>query len=223
MWMERILGAFLLQPVPDYFRRHRAIYIASIVSIVGIILRALAQNIGMFITARIIFGVRSSISNGAAQTLLGELLPPRSRAKILGLFFSCVYVGSLASAIVNYGSQDIDSTWSRRLSSLLQFIPSPLAAAIVPFVPGLPRWLISREHDDEALEVLLIMQGKDRLDLQAGRRQLSDIRDTIRAEAKQYPRNPWRGMISTKANRKWLVILCIFSPMINTFCTFIIL
>jgi MFS family permease len=110
MWMGGIVGAFLMQPVPDYFGRRRAIYIASIVAIAGIILQAAAQNVAMFVIARFIVGIGSAVSNGAAPTLLGELLPPRKRARVLGLLFSCYYVGSLASAIVNYGSQNIQST-----------------------------------------------------------------------------------------------------------------
>lgn len=222
MWMGGILGAFLMQPVPDYFGRRRAIYIASVISVIGIILQAAAQNVAMFVTARIIVGIGSAISNGAAPTLLGELLPPRNRARVLGLFFSCFYVGSLASAIVNYGSQNINSTWAWRLPSLLQFVPSLLAAMIVPFIPESPRWLISRERDDEALEVLVIMQGERNTDLQAGAQQMRLIRETILAEAKQFPRNPWREIISTKANRRRLMILCSFGPMINMFGNFII-
>ncbi|KAF3388728.1 Lactose permease [Penicillium rolfsii] len=222
MWMGGILGAILMQPIPDYLGRRRAILVASIVTIVGIILQASSQNIGMFVVARIIVGIGSAISNGAAPTLLGELLPPRRRARILGLFFSCFYVGSLASSIVNYGSQNINSTWSWRLPSLLQFIPSLLAIGIVPFVPESPRWLIAHERSDEALEVLLIMQGKDKTDVQKGNEQLHEIRDTLVREAEEYPSNPWREIISTKGNRRRLVILCTFGPMINMFGNFII-
>ncbi|OAK99101.1 general substrate transporter [Phaeosphaeriaceae sp. SRC1lsM3a] len=222
MWMGGIFGAFLMQPVPDYFGRRHAIYIAAVIAVVGIILQAAAQNVAMFVIARFIVGVGSAISNGAAPTLLGELLPPRNRARILGLFFSCYYVGSLASAIVNYGSQNIESTWSWRLPSLLQFLPSFLSVLIVPFVPESPRWLISRGHDEKALEVLIIMQGKGNTDMRAGEEQLREIRDTIQKEAKQFARNPWREIISTKANRRRLVILCTFGSMINMFGNFII-
>lgn len=222
MWMGGILGAFLMQPIPDHFGRRRAILIASIVTIVGLILQTASQNIGMFVVARIIVGIGSAISNGAAPTLLGELLPPRQRARILGLFFSCFYVGSLASSIVNYGSQNIQGTWSWRLPSLLQLIPSLLAIIIVPFVPESPRWLIAHERNDEALEVLIIMQGKKKTDTQDGSEQLREIRDTLIHEAEEYPRNPWREIVSTKGNRRRLFILCTFGPMINMFGNFII-
>lgn len=222
MWIGGIFGAFLMQPIPDYFGRRRAIYIASIIAIIGIILQATAQNIAMFVIARFIVGVGTAISNGAAPTLLGELLPPHQRGRVLGLFFSCFYVGSLTSSIVNYGSQNIQSTWSWRLPSLLQFMPSALAIIIVPFIPESPRWLIAHDRNEEALEVLIIMQGKDKTDLQKGNEQMREIRSAIVREASESSHSPWREIISTKANRRRLAILCSFGPMINMFGNFII-
>lgn len=221
-WMGSILGSFLMQPIPDYFGRRRAILVASAIAAIGIILQAAAQNVPMFVVARIIVGIGSAVSNGAAPTLLGELLPAHKRGRILGLFFSCYYVGSLLSAIVNYGSQNILSTWAWRLPSLLQAVPSLLAVMLVPFVPESPRWLISQDRHEEALEVLLIMQEEQTVDIQKGREQLHEIRAIMAKEAEEYPRNPWREIISTPANRKRLAILVSFGPMINMFGNFII-
>ncbi|PVI00135.1 hexose transporter-like protein [Periconia macrospinosa] len=222
-WMGSILAGFVMQPIPDYFGRRRAIYVASCITASGIILQAAAQNIPMFVVARMIVGMGTAISNTAAPTLLGELLPPRKRSRVLGLFFSCFFVGSLTSAIVNYGSQNIASTWAWRLPSMLQIIPSALAVGITPFIPESPRWLISRDRNEEALEVLLIMQGQGpNPDVVKGREQLDTIHETISREAKEFSRSPWREMISTKANRRRLLILCTFGPMTEMFGNFII-
>ncbi|KAK5042978.1 hypothetical protein LTR13_000748 [Exophiala sideris] len=134
-WMGAILATPLLQFVPDNFGRKKAILLSAIVCFIGIILQSASQNIGMFIVARMIVGLGSQLSSAASPALLGELLPAVTRGRILGFFFSCFYVGSLASAIINYGSQNIQSTWSWRLPSLLQIIPSLLALAgmINPF------------------------------------------------------------------------------------------
>ncbi|KAL4961083.1 general substrate transporter [Aspergillus stella-maris] len=222
MWIGQILGSYLMQPIADYIGRRLSIYVAVVITVIGIILQAVAQNIAMFVVARIIIGIGIGISSGAASTLLGELLPPRRRARVLGLFFSCFFVGSLISSIINYGTQNISSTWAWRLPSLLQFIPSLLAAICVPFVPESPRWLIGQDRNEEALEVLMIMQGKGNIDAGKANDELNGIRDTIVREAAEYTGNPYREFLSTKANRKRLVIIVSFGLMIEMFGNFII-
>lgn len=222
MWMGGIIGCFFAQPLPDILGRRRAILVGCIVTIVGIVLQAAAQHIAMFVVSRILIGIGSSIANLTAPTLLGELLAPKGRARVLGLFYSCYFVGSLASSIVNYGSQNIESTWSWRLPSLLQILPSFLALGLLPFVPESPRWLLANERDQEAIEVLAIMQGPSDTRMDKAEQDARDIKMVLAEEAVKYARNPWIDIASGKANRRRLVILISFGTMINMFGNFII-
>ncbi|GAB1743296.1 hypothetical protein NU219Hw_g9139t1 [Hortaea werneckii] len=223
MWMGGLLASPFMQLVPDMLGRKAAIVVATAITAVGIILQAAAQHISMFLVARIIVGIGTAINNVSAPALLGELLPSRSRTRVLGLFFSCYYVGGLLSAIVNYGSQNIESTWAWRLPSLLQLIPSVLAVLLVPFVPESPRWLLVKGKKEQAIEVLAIMAGaRDSSGLEQATDSAESIRMVIKKEAEEYPSNPWKELVSGKANVKRLFILVTFGTMINTCGNFII-
>lgn len=177
----------------------------------------------MFVAGRLVIGIGSAVQNLTAPTLLGELLGPKGRARVLGMFFSCYYVGSLLSAIVNYGAQNIQSTWAWRLPSLLQIMPAVLALSLIPFVPESPRWLLVHGRDEEATEIIAIMQGPQEKDaLETAQNTAREIKVVLMNEAEAYPRNPWRDIISGAANHKRLVILIVFGTMINMFGNFII-
>lgn len=221
-WMGSILATPFLQIAPDMLGRKKAILISAMVCFVGIILQSAAQNIGMFIVARMVVGFGSQMSSASAPALLGELLPAATRGRILGFFFSCFYVGSLLSAIINYGSQNIQSTWSWRLPSLLQFIPSALALCLLPFVPESPRWLISKGKHEHAREVLIVVQGGGDPSSEAATATFAEIESALAAERAVFRHNPWREIAATPANRKRLLILCTFGVMINSFGNFVI-
>ncbi|RMY61960.1 hypothetical protein D0863_11120 [Hortaea werneckii] len=199
MWMGGLLASPFMQLVPDMLGRKAAIVVATAITAVGIILQAAAQHIGMFLVARIIVGIGTAINNVSAPALLGELLPSRSRTR------------------------NIESTWAWRLPSLLQLIPSVLAVLLVPFVPESPRWLLVKGKKEHAIEVLAIMAGaRDSSGLEQATYSAESIRMVIGKEAEEYPSNPWKELVSGKANLKRLAILVTFGTMINTCGNFII-
>ncbi|KAH8664741.1 hexose transporter [Xylariales sp. PMI_506] len=221
MWIGQILGCFAVQPIPDRYGRKSVIWIASFVLFVGIILQASSQNIAMFVISRIIVGFGAGFADTAVPTLLVELLPTQQRGRVMGLFFSCYYVGSLLSSIINYGSQNISSTWSWRLPSLLQIIPSILAVCLLPFIPESPRWLINVGREEEAQEILKIVQGDESDDARANDT-LQQIKAVIEAEAEIFPSHPYKELFMKKVNRKRLIIIVSFGIMLQTWGNFVI-
>ncbi|KAH6720824.1 general substrate transporter [Leptodontidium sp. 2 PMI_412] len=221
-WMGAIMATPMLQFLPDKFGRKNAIVASAAVCIVGIILQAAAQNIAMFVIARIIVGLGATFSSGAAPALISELMPAVTRGRILGFFFSCFYVGSLASAIINYGSQNIQSTWSWRLPSLLQLIPSLMALCLLPFIPESPRWLVANGQPEHALEILIVTQGNSDPNSEIAQETFAEIQNAITAEKTLFKQNPWIEIWSTVPNRKRLAILCTFGVMINSFGNFVV-
>ncbi|KAF3903211.1 hypothetical protein ABW20_dc0102471 [Dactylellina cionopaga] len=217
-WIGGILGLTLVQPIPDKFGRKNGVLVATIITAVGIILMTAAQNLTMFVLGRIVIGFGTILSNLSAPALLAELLPPRNRSRILGLFFSCFYVGGLLSAIINYGTQNMKSTWAWRLPSLFQIVPSLIALSMLAFIPESPRWLIANGKDDHAKEVLIIMSGGERDDKLRDEAvdTLREIKVIIAQEAEAYPRNPWRELFSSPANRKRVYLLVVFGIMTET-------
>jgi MFS family permease len=69
----------------DRLGRRPAIFWGCVVSIVGIILQGAAQNIAMFVIARIILGFGTIVAGIAAGVYLSETFPSRYRAWGVGL------------------------------------------------------------------------------------------------------------------------------------------
>ncbi|KAF5015385.1 hypothetical protein F66182_13305, partial [Fusarium sp. NRRL 66182] len=95
MWMGGFIGGLLIQPVSDRLGRKRAILIAACINIVGAILTSTAHSTGQFVVGRICVGIGSELASGPAPTLIAEILPAKQRGTILGLYFTCYFVGSL--------------------------------------------------------------------------------------------------------------------------------
>lgn len=80
-----ILGPLVSGVVADKFGRRPAIFWGSIITIIGIVLQTAAQNIAMFVIARILLGFGSAITGIAGGVYLAESFPSRWRAWGVGL------------------------------------------------------------------------------------------------------------------------------------------
>lgn len=136
-----ILGPLVAGVISDRLGRRPTIFWGSLLTLVGVLLQTTAQNIAMFVIARIILGFGTAVSGIASGVYLSETFPARWRAWGVGLLNNFYYIGALIAAGLTLGTGKWQSTWAWRAPSLFQGFFSVLCIVVLPFIPESPRWL----------------------------------------------------------------------------------
>ena len=97
----------------------------------------------------------SNISIGSAPLLIGELAYPQHRGKLTTLYNTLWYVGSIIAAWTVFGTIKYTGDVSWRVPVALQALMPLLQLFGIYLLPESPRWLCSKDRDDEAMKVLV--------------------------------------------------------------------
>lgn len=201
-----ILGPLVSGLIADRLGRRPTILWGSLVTLVAVLLQAAAQNIAMFVVARVLLGFGSALSGVAAGVYLSETFPSRWRAWGVGLLNDFYYVGALLAAGITLGTGQWTSTWAWRAPSLFQGVFSLLCIVVLPFIPESPRWLAYQgDYDGARLVVAQANADGDTSDPVAIT-VYKEIVDTLAWEKKQGRTPSPTEIFKTPAARKRLLI-----------------
>jgi MFS family permease len=156
---------------------------------------------GMFLASRLVLGTGIPFAVSGASQLLAELTYPRERAIITGLFNVSWFAGAILAAGVTLGTYSIPNDWGWRIPSILQCAPSILQLIFVWFVPESPRWLLSKDRDDEAFEILVKYHGEGDRNSPFVRAEFTEIRSQLKAEIEN-SKSRWVELLQSPGNRK---------------------
>ncbi|OBT54442.1 hypothetical protein VE04_05487 [Pseudogymnoascus sp. 24MN13] len=203
------LGSIFGVPVAPYinqrFGRRWAIMVGSVIMVVGAILQCFSQHIAMYIIARMILGFGIVMCIIAASAMIGELSYPKERAIMTSLFNSSYFIGAITASAITIGTVEIKGNWSWRLPSILQICPSLLQICFVFCLPESPRWLISKDRDEEAYAVLVKYHAEGDTDSILAKAEMAQIKSTIKMEL-EHSKQSWTDMIRTSGMRRRVVI-----------------
>jgi len=149
-----VLGSLVGGWPADRFGRKKTLLWIGVLYFVGAVGSAFAQNVWIFIAARVIGGLGIGISTVVAPMFISEIAPPKYRGRLAGMFQFNIVFGILIAFVSNALLAGIgDNAW-RWMMGVAAF-PSLLYAGLCFALPESPRWLISRKGDREAaLQVL---------------------------------------------------------------------
>ncbi|KAE9368401.1 general substrate transporter [Stipitochalara longipes BDJ] len=205
------LGAICSTPfaplVADTLGRRWGITIGSIIMIAGSILQCESKTFNMFVGSRFLLGFGLTFCTTASPSLVTELSHPKERVTITAICNTTWFLGSIIAAWVTYGTRTIPSTWSWRIPSLLQMLPSVIQLAFIWFLPESPRWLIAHDRADEAMAALKQYHGEGE-ETELVRLEFEEINAAI-AQEKLSKNTTWKSLLSTKGNRyRMFLIVC---------------
>lgn len=181
-----IIGALTCSWLSEKRGRRGTVLLLSGVFILGALACSIAPSALTLSLARIVLGFAVG---GATQTVpmyVAELAPAKRRGQLVLTFQVGIGVGIVVSTIVG-----ASEAFSWRLSVGMAAVPAAIMLLLMLRLPESPRWLVKKDNDDKARDVLGIIRPNE-ADLDAELKEIKDIEDAER-EAGEDNRG-WSGL-----------------------------
>ncbi len=186
-----VIGAATNGILADMFGRKKIIIATAVIFIVGSILCGLAPNVYVLILSRILVGLAVGIVNFVVPLYLSEVSPKQLRGTLVSLYQWAITAGILFSYVINAAFAQAVYSW--RWMLFAGVFPGLVLLIGMMFLSDTPRWLVSKNRDDEAKEVFKKIEP----DIDADE-EIKQIKETLKPEA---------GVSNEKFRfKKWMIM-----------------
>ncbi|KAJ4423305.1 hypothetical protein N0V82_002032 [Gnomoniopsis sp. IMI 355080] len=157
-----ISGWFLAAPAADILGRKMAMAIGSLLVMIGAILETFTtkHTLGMFIAGRAIVGLGQGIALSAGPSYIGEVTPHKIRGIVMTFWQICYSIGLFFAFWINYACTKyvdrLPKEWDWRILCIFQLLIPIYVLAVLPTLPGSPRWFIKHNQVDKARQALVL-------------------------------------------------------------------
>lgn len=192
-----IVGVSIAGVMSDRFGRKNTMLLSAILFSITGIGCALATNFSMLVWYRIIGGVGIGIASIVSPLYISEVSIANYRGRLVSLYQLAITIGFLGAYLVNYGLLQIAANHSITGNNLystifitevwrgmlgMEFFPALLFFGTIFFIPESPRWLILKNKEHRALNIL----NKIYRDKQKTEREVVEVRLQLRNNKKSH-------------------------------------
>lgn len=172
-----MVGAGVSGALSDQLGRRTIILVAAVVFAVGAIGAGLAPSLWVLLFFRFGLGLGVGAASALVPSYISESAPTEVRGSLSSLFQLAITIGILLAYLVN-GAFAMVESWRWPLG--LAFVPAAVLFAGMYFLPETPRWLVSKDREEEARRVLCRSRSEEEAD-----REVREIRELEREEEEQ--------------------------------------
>ena len=184
------IGAAACGKLNDSLGRKKTLTMLAVLFFVGTIGGVLAPNLAVMIPSRVILGIAVGGASVTVPVYLAELAPTERRGSLAGRGELAIVVGQLLAFAIN---AIIGNVWGEHPGVWRYMLAVAAIPAVGLFVgmlqmPESPRWLISKNRHDEALEVLMQVRSEER-----ARAEMEEV-EFLHEEEEQAKMGGWKDL-----------------------------
>ncbi|KAM5342786.1 hypothetical protein ACJ41O_013752 [Fusarium nematophilum] len=202
-----IVSFFITPYMADGLGRKPTIVIGCVIMIAGAWISAFCNGYGMYMAGRFILGLGNSLAQMSSPMLLTEICHPQHRGPLTTIYNCLWNLGSLIVSVVGWGTASINGNWSWRSITFIQAVPSLIQLAGIWWVPESPRFLVSKDKADKALDVLAKHHAGGDENNATVQFQYREIKHTIQSDRDAKNATNYIDFLKTKGNRWRLAII----------------
>ncbi|OQE30823.1 hypothetical protein PENFLA_c002G00560 [Penicillium flavigenum] len=205
-------GFFLGGPCADFLGRKLGMGIGCLLVIVATFMQTFTprHNLACFLAGRCIIGIGQGIALTAGPIYIGELAPPEIRGKIMTFWQMFYSVGSFICFWINFAcTKNVPKLgeWDWKLVVIFQLLVPTMILALLPTIPGSPRWYIQRGNNIErAREALQRVRDTE----EEVEKELLEIREAIEYEKEAISGN-YSALWKDKSLRKRMALALVLN------------
>ncbi len=182
-----VIGAATNGILADIFGRKKIIMATAVIFILGSILCAFAPNVYVLILSRIFVGFAVGIVNFVVPLYLSEISPKNLRGTLVSLYQWAITAGILFSYFIN--AVFAQAVYSWRWMLFAGVLPGLILFIGMCFMSDTPRWLVSKNREDEAEKVFKKIEPDVNIE-----KEIADIKATLGKEEKKFKFKKWMVM-----------------------------
>lgn len=157
-----VMGAAFSGKIADIFGRRNIIIVTAIIFFFGSLGSALAPDEHWLIFTRIIIGVAIGIASFTVPLYISEISPSNIRGALVSLNQLAITIGIVASYLVDGAFSEVTHGW--RYMFGVGIVPALILAIGMWCLPKTPRWLMSKNREDEARKVLSKLESEEKVE-----------------------------------------------------------